>query len=96
MKYLDKIRFSTIFWNENRHTVFNPRQTKRIARLLEKDYFEPNGIARNKYKVMTHTTDITAACVLKDLVDKNILKPVGEGCSRKYLLKGKLKAIETS
>jgi len=95
MKYLDKIRFSTNFWDENRHTVFNPRQTKLIARLLETDDFEPNGIARNKYKAMTHTTDITAARDLKDLVAKNILKPVGEGRSRKYLLQRKLNAIET-
>ncbi len=27
---------------------------------------------------MTHTTDITAARDLKDLVDKKILKPMGE------------------
>jgi Fic family protein len=87
MKHLDKIRLSTKFWDENRHTVFNPRQTKLIDRLLETDDFEPNGIARNKYKSMTHTTDITAARDLKDLVEKKILKPVGEGRSRKYILR---------
>lgn len=86
MKHLDKIRFSTKFWDENRHIIFNKRQIKLISRLLETDDFEPHGIARNKYKSMVHTTDITAARDLKDLVDKKILRPVGEGRSRKYLL----------
>jgi len=86
MKHLDKIRFSTKFWDDHRHTVFNARQTKLIERLLETDDFEPNGIARNKVKSITKTTAITAARDLKDLVDKQVLKPVGEGRSRKYLL----------
>jgi len=86
MKHLDKIRLSTRFWDDHRAVAFNPRQTKLLIRLLETDDFEPNGVARHKYKSMTHTTDITAARDLKDLVDKKILKPIGEGRSRKYLL----------
>lgn len=87
MKHLDKIRFSTQFWDDNRAVSFNSRQIKLITRLLESDDFEPHGIARAKYKSMTHTTDITAARDLKDLVEKHILLPKGEGRSRKYCLK---------
>ena len=87
MKRLEKIRFSTQFWDRNRLLSFNHRQTKLLSRLLETDDFEPAGISRGKYKSMTHTTDITAARDLKDLVVKGILIPVGAGRSRKYLLK---------
>jgi len=87
MRRLEKIRFSTQFWDNNRHTVFNQRQTKLIERLLETDDFEPAGISRSKYKSLAHTTDITAARDLKDLVEKKILRPIGEGRSRKYLIK---------
>lgn len=87
MKHLDKIRFSTGFWDKHRHTVLNKRQKKLISRLLETDDFEPAGISRRKYKSMAHTTDITAARDLKDLVEKKLLIPSGEGRSRKYQLK---------
>jgi len=86
MKRLNKIRLTTVFWDKHRMLSFNARQTKLISRLLETDDFE-QGISRGKYKRLAHTTDITAARDLKDLVDKNILSPVGEGRSRKYLLK---------
>ena len=87
MKHLDKIRFSTGFWDKHHHTVLNKRQKKLISRLLETDDFEPAGISRRKYKSMAHTTDITAARDLKDLVEKKLLIPSGEGRSRKYQLK---------
>ncbi len=87
MKRLDKIRLTTVFWDKNRDIIFNTRQTKLISRLLETDDFE-QGIARGKYKSFAHTTDIAAARDLKDLVDKHVLMPVGEGCSRKYKLNG--------
>ena len=91
MKRLDKIRLTTHFWDKNRDVSFNPRQTKLISRLLETDDFE-QGISRRKYKSLAHTTDITAARDLKDLLDKNILQPIGEGRSRKYIIKGILKS----
>jgi len=86
MKRLSKIRLTTIFWDKNRTIAFNSRQTKLMSRLLETDDFE-QGISRGKYKSLAHTTDITAARDLKDLVDKHILMSVGEGRARKYLLK---------
>ncbi|MFW5426875.1 MAG: Fic family protein [Methylophagaceae bacterium] len=85
MKRLDKIRLTTLFWDKNRAVSFNIRQTKLIGRLLETDDFE-QGISRSKYKNLAHTTDITAARDLKDLVDKNILMAVGEGRGRKYII----------
>jgi len=83
MHRLNKIRLTTLFWDKNRDVSFNTRQTKLITRLLETDDFE-QGISRGKYKSLAHTTDITAARDLKDLVDKHILLPVGEGRARKY------------
>ncbi len=85
MHRLNKIRLTTLFWDKNRDILFNSRQTKLISRLLETDDFE-RGISRGKYKSLAHTTDITAARDLKDLVDKHILMPVGEGRARKYRL----------
>ncbi|NQY27551.1 MAG: Fic family protein [Piscirickettsiaceae bacterium] len=87
MKRLDKIRLTTYFWDKNRDVSFNPRQTKLISRLLETDDFK-QGISRRKYKSLAHTTDITAARDLKDLLDKKVLEPIGEGRSRKYIIKG--------
>lgn len=85
MLRLNKIRLTTLFWDKNRDVLFNARQTKLITRLLETDDFE-QGISRGKYKSLAHTTDITAARDLKDLVDKHILLPVGEGRARKYVI----------
>jgi hypothetical protein len=51
---------------------------------LETDDFESIGISRGKYKSLAHTTDITAA---RDLIEKNVLRPIGEGRSRRYLIK---------
>jgi Fic family protein len=85
MQRLNKIRSTTVFWDKHRNVAFNPRQTKLISRLLESNDFE-QGISRSKYKGLAHTTDITAARDLKDLVDKHILLPVGEGRSRRYVL----------
>jgi len=85
MKQLEKVRFTTAFWDKNREVIFNVRQTKLINRLLETDDFK-QGISRKKYKNLVHTTDITATRDLKGLVGKHILLPVGEGRSRKYTL----------
>lgn len=85
MNRLGKIRLTTVFWDKNRAVSFNARQTKLISRLLETDDFE-QGISRGKYKRLAHTTDITAARDLKNLVDKHVLMSVGEGRSRKYII----------
>ncbi len=86
MQRLNIIRLATAFWDKHRDIVFNPRQTKLISRLLETNDFE-QGISRRKYKTLAHTTDITAARDLKNLVDKKVLVPVGDGRSRKYKIK---------
>lgn len=85
MERLDKICLTTLFWDKNRAVSFNSRQNKLINRLLETDDFE-DGISRGKYKSLAHTTDITAARDLKDLLDKNILVSIGEGRGRKYII----------
>ena len=82
---LAKIRVATLFWDKYRDVAFNVRQKKLLQRLLETDDFE-SGISRGKYKSLAHTTDISAARDLKDLVGKNILIVVGAGRSTKYLL----------
>jgi Fic family protein len=85
MHRLNKIRLTTLFWDKNRDVLLNSRQTKLISRLLETDDFD-QGVSRAKYKSLAHTTGITAARDLKDLVDKDVLVPVGEGRTRKYIL----------
>jgi Fic family protein len=82
---LVKIRVATLFWDKYRDVAFNVRQKKLLQRLLETDDFE-SGISRGKYKSLAHTTDISAARDLKDLVEKNILIVIGAGRSTKYLL----------
>ncbi|NOQ35642.1 MAG: DUF4172 domain-containing protein [Methylococcaceae bacterium] len=83
---LAKIRIATLFWDRYRNVSFNPRQKKLLQKLLETDDFK-TGISRKKYKGLAHTTDITAARDLKDLLEKNILQTMGAGRSSKYLLK---------
>ncbi|TXL22500.1 cell filamentation protein Fic [Methylococcaceae bacterium HT2] len=71
MKRLDKIRLSTLFWDNHRETLFNDRQRKLIIRLLETTDFE-EGISRRKYKNLVKTSDPTATRDLKDLLDKKV------------------------
>jgi Fic family protein len=86
LQILQKINYSTKFWDKYRDIDFNSRQKKLLIRLLETDDFI-EGISRKKYKNLTKTTDITASRDLKDLVDKQILITTGGGRSIKYLLK---------
>jgi Fic family protein len=86
LQILQKINYSTKFWDKYRDIDFNSRQKKLLIRLLETDDFI-EGISRKKYKNLTKTTNITASRDLKDLVDKQILITTGGGRSIKYLLK---------
>jgi len=83
MHKLNKIRSTTLFWDEHRNISMNDRQRKLVIRLLETDDFD-NGISRKKYKNLVGATDITAARDLIDLTDKGILLPSGGGRSTKY------------
>ena len=80
---LNKIRSTTLFWDEHRNISINNRQRKLVIRLLETDDFD-NGISRKKYKNLVGATDITAARDLIDLASKGILKSTGGGRSTKY------------
>jgi Fic family protein len=82
---LAKVRVATLFWDKYRDVSFNLRQKKLLQRLLETDDFK-SGISRGKYKSLAHTTDISAARDLKDLLEKNILIVAGAGRSTRYLL----------
>ena len=77
---------TTTFWQRHQATIINLRQQKLIARLLETTDFS-DGISRKKYKALAKTTDATAARDIADLVEKDMLTPVGEGRSRRYLIK---------
>jgi len=78
MILLNRINSSTQFWDQHRHTVFNPRQQKLLQIMLEEGAFS-DGISRKKYKKLVRTSDITATRDLQDLVEKNVLQTRGAG-----------------
>ena len=84
-KEFERVMQTTRFWQKNQLTTFNARQQKVITKLLETTDFS-DGISRKKYKAITKTTDATAARDIRDLVEKGILIPIGEGRSRRYLI----------
>ncbi|NRA53888.1 MAG: Fic family protein [Gammaproteobacteria bacterium] len=84
-KEFERVMQSTHFWQRHQKTLINVRQQKLIVRLLETADFS-EGISRKKYKALAKTTDATAARDIVDLVEKEILMPVGEGRSRRYLI----------
>lgn len=84
-KEFERVMQTTRFWQKNQLTTFNARQQKVITKLLEKKDFI-DAISRKKYKAITKTTDATAARDIRDLVEKGILIPIGEGRSRRYLI----------
>ncbi|GGI67129.1 cell division protein Fic [Shewanella hanedai] len=84
-KEFERVMQTTRFWQKNQLTVFNTRQRKVITKLLETTDFS-EGISRKKYKALAKTTDATAARDIGDLVEKEILVPIGEGRSRRYLI----------
>jgi Fic family protein len=78
MILLSRINSSTKFWDQHRHTVFNPIQQKLLQKMLEEGAFS-DGISRKKYKKLVSTSDITAARDLQDLIEKKIsCKPEGQ------------------
>jgi len=83
MDKLNKIRNTTLFWDQHRNISMNDRQRKLVVRLLETEDFA-DGISRKKYKNLVGTTDITAARDLIDLSNKGILVSSGGGRSTKY------------
>lgn len=85
MARLNKVRFSTVFWDKYRHYAFNARQRKLLVQLLDTQDFE-DGIARRKYKNLVATSDATAARDLQDLVAAGVLNLEGQGRSVKYFL----------
>jgi len=86
MKILQRINYSTHFWDQYRHVSFNSRQKKFLTQLMELGHFS-EGISRKKYKKLNHTSDITATRDLKDLVKKNILQVSGAGRSVLYKIR---------
>ena len=84
-KEFERVMQTTRFWQKNQLTTFNARQQKVVTKLLETTDFS-DGISRKKYKAITKTTDATAARDIRDLVEKGILIPIGEGRSRRYLI----------
>ncbi len=78
MILLNRINSSTQFWDQHRHTVFNPRQQKLLERMLDEGAYS-DGISRKKYKKIVHTSDITATRDLQDLVEKNVMQTKGAG-----------------
>lgn len=84
-KEFERVMQTTRFWQKKQFTVFNARQQKVVTQLLETTDFS-DGISRKKYKALTKTTDATAARDIGDLVEKEILVPIGEGRSRRYLI----------
>jgi len=84
-KEFERVMQTTTFWQKHQEAIINLRQKKLIARLLETNDFN-DGISRKKYKALAKTTDATAARDIADLVEKEMLTPVGEGRSRRYLI----------
>lgn len=85
-KEFERVMETTRFWQSHQLTNFNERQRKLLKRLLETKDFS-DGISRKKYKALTKTTDATAVRDISDLVTKGVIEPIGEGRSRKYLVK---------
>jgi Fic family protein len=84
-KEFERVMQTTHFWKKHQHSIVNTRQLKLMTRLLETTDFS-EGVSRKKYKALAKTTDATAARDIADLVKKEILIPVGEGRSRRYLI----------
>lgn len=76
----------TKFWQQHQQASFNQRQIKLLKRLLETQDFR-QGISRKKYRALVKTTDATATRDITSLVEQDVLTPIGEGRSRRYLIK---------
>ena len=72
------------FWHKNSEMVFNERQKKVLNRFM--DNFEGH-LTSTKWAKMCNCSQDTASSDINDLIDKNILKKVGEGRSTHYILR---------
>jgi Fic family protein len=77
---LESIQKKAKFWDKHRDTKLNERQKKVINKMLLAlpNHFE-GGMRVQKYTGITKTTRITASRDLADLVEKAIMKKIGNG-----------------
>ena len=72
------------FWHKHSETIFNERQKKVLNRFM--DNFEGN-LTSTKWAKMCNCSQDTASIDIKDLINKKILKKVGDGRNTHYTLK---------
>ena len=72
------------FWHKHSETIFNERQKKVLNRFM--DNFEKN-LTSTKWAKMCNCSQDTASIDIKDLINKKILKKVGDGRNTHYTLK---------
>ena len=72
------------FWHKHSETIFNERQKKVLNRFM--DNFEGN-LTSTKWAKMCNCSQDTAGNDIKDLINKKILKKIGDGRNTHYALK---------
>ena len=72
------------FWHKHSETIFNERQKKVLNRFM--DNFEGN-LTSTKWAKMCNCSQDTASNDIKDLINKKILKKIGDGRNTHYALK---------
>ena len=72
------------FWHKHSETIFNERQKKVLNRFM--DNFEGN-LTSTKWAKMCNCSQDTASNDIKDLINKKILKKVGDGRNTHYVLR---------
>jgi len=80
--------FKAKFWNKIKDISLSERQIKALKKLLDAGIanFE-GGLCTKKYAAMTKVSAMTAFRELKDMMNKGILKQIGQGRSVRYELK---------
>lgn len=72
------------FWNKHSEIVFNERQKKVLNRFM--DNFEGN-LTSSKWAKMCNCSQDTASLDINDLIEKRILKRIGNGRNTHYIFK---------
>ena len=72
-----------IFWTKNSGVVFNERQKKVLNRFMDK--FEGK-LTSSKWAKICNCSQDSATKDINDLIDKKILKKVGDGRNTHYVL----------
>jgi len=72
------------FWQKHTDIIFNERQKKVLNKFL--DNFEGN-LTSTKWAKMCNCSQDTASLDINDLINKKILKKIGEGRNTHYVLK---------